>query len=42
VNKIEDRNDKVEAIKETYLQPGTDVLKNLMQIILPATPKKEP
>ncbi len=42
IKKIQDRNDKVEAIKETYFQPGTDVLKNLMQIILPATPKKEP
>ncbi|MBU0465165.1 MAG: hypothetical protein KKD21_07575 [Proteobacteria bacterium] len=37
IKKIEDRNDKVKAIKETYFQPGADTLKNIMQLILPAT-----
>ena len=42
LKKIEDRNDKVEAIKETYFQPGADKLKNIMQLILPASPENEP
>jgi hypothetical protein len=40
IKKIEDRNNKVKAIKETYFQPGTDILKNLKQLILPEAPKK--
>ena len=35
IKKIEKRNDKVETLKETYLKPGSEAVKNIIQLILP-------
>jgi len=40
ITKIEDRNDKVEEIKKTYLQPSVNILKNIMKIVTPVTPEQ--
>ncbi|GEM_PF-652588 len=33
IKKIEDRNDKVKAIQEKYLQPGTDTLNTIIKLV---------
>ena len=35
IKKIEERNDKVETLKETYIKPGVEAVKNIIQLILP-------
>jgi len=35
IKEIEARDDKVEALKETYLKPGAEAVKNILQLILP-------
>lgn len=35
IKKIEARDARVETLKQTYLKPGADAVKNIMQLVLP-------
>jgi len=37
IKKIEDRNEKVNTLKDKYLKQSSDTLRNVMQVLIPAS-----